>query len=112
MPEASTVRAIEGARDDDAQQAFHAKLENVAPELATQIQLIRAYVEKNAEAFERAAARMQETEGADSLAARQAGAFVEEIVATPAAAPSTNSAPASGSSGSQPAPSAPGSTEW
>jgi hypothetical protein len=83
MPDLTDVRQVDGAQTEPAQDQFRTELVQIAGMLAQRTQTVRKYVEKNAQAFERAAADLQETDGADSLAARQADAFVQAIVATP-----------------------------
>lgn len=109
MPPSSEVRQVEGAQSEPAQEDFRAQLASIAGTLAAHTSRVRQYVERNASAFEQAAAAMQETDGADSLAARQANAFVQGIVADPAT-PAPGSAPAPAGGASRPA--ATGPTAW
>jgi hypothetical protein len=109
MPPAAQVSKVDGADTEAAQQRYRYELRLVAAEVAILTRQVRAYVERNAAAFESAAAALQETDGADSLAARQADAFVQAIVAPPTKSTGPSpSAPASTPS-SQPAP---GATAW
>ena len=101
MPASSEVRQVDGAQQEPAQEDFRGQLAQIASTLALRTQRVRGYVERHAAAFESAATAMQETDGADSLAARQANAFVQGIVADPAVPPTTTPAgtpqrPASG----------------
>jgi Fe2+ transport system protein B len=108
MPAPAEVQQVEGANEEHAQQTYRSSLRSVAIDIAQQTSRVRAYVEANAAAFERAAANMQQTDGADSLAARQADAFVQSIVADPVA-PQAPSTPSSTSSSSRPGT---GATAW
>lgn len=90
LPERSEIVQVDGAADEPAQRSFRGDLVRVAGKLALRTQRVRAYVESNAEAFERAAAAMQETDGAESLTARRADAFVQGIVADQPAATDSN----------------------
>jgi hypothetical protein len=110
MPVSADIVQVDGAREEDPQKEFRSKLLQVTQRLAKQTQNVRAYVDRNAAAFERAAANMQDTEGADSLAARQADAFVQAIVSNP-------STPSSSAPQPQPQPSTTsrpetGATAW
>ena len=83
MPAIAEVRQVDGAQTEPAQDQFRGELAQIASMLAQRTLMVRKYVERNAEAFQNAAIDLQETDGADSLAARQADAFVQAIVATP-----------------------------
>lgn len=93
MPAVTEVREVAGAQTEPAQDQFRSQLVAVAGKLALRTQVVRSYVERNAEALQRAATDLQETDGADSLAARQADAFVQGIVSAPA--PQAPTAPSS-----------------
>ncbi|WP_159501988.1 hypothetical protein [Microbacterium sp. 18062] len=94
LPERSEIVQVDGAADEPAQRSFRGDLIKVAGQLALETQKVRKFVENNAEAFERAAAAMQDTDGAESLTARRADAFVQGIVADP---PTTGSSSSSSS---------------
>lgn len=97
LPPVSEVVRTEGARDEDGQRLVNNRLMDVARQVAWRTEMVRTYVERNAAAFEAAAAGLQETDGQSSLAARQADAFVDGIVTTSPAsssnAPSTTPTP-------------------
>lgn len=103
LPEGAEVRRVEGAKQEHAQSAYRSKLVLVAQQLSAELEKVRKFVEENASAFEKAAQSMQETEGADSLAARQADAFVQGIVAPPTSA--AGGAPSTSPSTTSPSPS-------
>ncbi len=105
LPAASEVRQVEGAREEPAQERFRSDLAKVASALSRKTQKVRLFVERNAAALEQAASALQETDGADSLAARQANAFVESVIASDTVAP----APSAPTTSSRPAP---GATAW
>ncbi|MBZ4488310.1 hypothetical protein LQ938_14030 [Microbacterium sp. cx-55] len=100
IPDRAAVRQVEGAGEEPAQANYRKQLTStVASQLANEIDSVRKFVEANAAAFQKAAASMQETEGADSLAARQADALVQDVVAAPSASPAPGTPPAPGNTG-------------
>ncbi|WDG18496.1 hypothetical protein [Microbacterium sp. Clip185] len=95
IPERAQVAQVEGANQEDAQQTYLLNLKTVASKVAAKTEVIRLYIEHNAQALQKAADALQNTDGDNSLAARRATAFIDASItsATPPATPGGVAAP-------------------
>lgn len=105
IPERAQVAQVQGADQENAQQTYRDTLKRVASKVANKTEVIRLYVENNAQALQKAADALQTTDGDNSLAARRASAFIDASVAS-SSAPATSGAEPSNSSASGPTPKA------
>ncbi|MDY0829890.1 hypothetical protein SK224_12225 [Microbacterium sp. BG28] len=109
IPDRAQVTQVQGAQQEQAQQTYLNSLSRLAERVGRKTELVRLYVETNAEALQKAADALQSTDGDTSLAARRASAFIDASVANPPA-PVTSTG---GSPTSAPAPtSGPTPTAW
>lgn len=77
MPTAREIVTTRGADGEKAQADYIEALRVVAGEVARKTQLVRLYVEHNAEALQKASHALLETDGNTSLEARQTAAFIQ-----------------------------------
>lgn len=98
IPERARVAQVEGANQEDAQRTYFRSLEVLAKRIGQRTEVVRRYVDTNAEALQKAADALQNTDGDTSAEARRASAFIEASIA------SAPPAPGGSSSASAPAP--------
>lgn len=103
LPSQSAVATVQGARTEAAQDNYATALEALMRRVGVKTEQVRLYVENNAASLQRAADVLQQTDGDQSLAARQAAAFVDGVAAD-AATPAPVAPPAPGRPGSAPQP--------
>lgn len=83
MPSWEEVATARGADTEAAQADYFSALGDLAERIAVKTQVVRLYVEQNAEALQKAAEALTETDGNTSLEARQAAAFINAATANP-----------------------------
>lgn len=92
LPPRTQIQMVEGANQEAAQQTYINRLSDYAQMVGRKADVVRLYVEHNAEALQKAADALQNTDGDTSLAARQASAFIEAAAeASPAPTSTTSS---------------------
>lgn len=104
LPSQSAVAVVQGARTEAAQDNYARLLGQLMERVGAKTEQVRMYVENNAASLQRAADVLQQTDGDQSLAARQAAAFVDAVAADAAATPAPVAPPAPGRPGSAPQP--------
>ncbi|GAB3151653.1 hypothetical protein GCM10027058_18140 [Microbacterium neimengense] len=95
IPERAQVAQVEGANQEDAQQTYFRSLHALATRIGLKTEVVRMYVDTNAQALQKAADALQNTDGDNSLAARRASAFIDASIADASAQQSSAPAPAS-----------------
>lgn len=76
LPPQDQIREVSGANKEMAQQTYFDKLSQFARVVGKRTEVVRLYVEHNAEALQKAADALQKRDGDTSLEARQAAAFI------------------------------------
>ncbi|QCQ17798.1 hypothetical protein [Microbacterium sp. RG1] len=99
IPAKGEVAQVEGANQEHAQATYLQSLSRLATAISKKTETVRLYVETNAEALQKAADALQNTDGDNSLAARRASAFIDASVANASASPASTGGSGTSSSG-------------
>jgi hypothetical protein len=87
MPTPAEISTTEGSTKEAAQADYVVALKQYAQQVAKKTELVKLYVQTNAEALQKASEALLKTDGNTSLEARQAAAFIEAAAAAPQDAP-------------------------
>ncbi|WP_243226581.1 hypothetical protein [Microbacterium sp. CIAB417] len=87
LPTPDEISTTEGSTKEKAQADYVDALKRYADRVAKKTELVKLYVQTNAEALQKASEALLTTDGNTSLEARQAAAFIEAATAAPQDAP-------------------------
>ncbi|UIN30309.1 hypothetical protein [Microbacterium binotii] len=94
LPPEGDIKTVEGAAEEAAQARYVNALKYVAGAVAAKTEVVRMYIEQNAESLQKAADALLTTDGDTSLEARQAAAFIEAAAeANPTSGTTSSSSP-------------------